>query len=137
MRDGVRNQISRGWPDSGDRRDSLLVVPGEPVLWVVHHLGMVLADRVHVVEGIDFVELAGVEDGHEQVAKPCTDPGFVEHGVLPMEDRLFEGPLAGIVIDGGSWLAQKEGERLPMTLQIGDRLAQDTVGLDQTLVELL
>ena len=59
---------------------------------------MVLADRVHVVEGIDFVELAGVEDGHEQVAKPCTDPGFVEQGVLPMEDRLFEGPLAGIVI---------------------------------------
>ena len=54
-----------------------------------------------------------------------------------MEDRLFEGPLAGIVIDGGSWLAQKEGERLPMTLQIGDRLAQDTVGFDQTLVELL
>ena len=98
---------------------------------------MVLADRVHVVEGVDFVELAGVEDGHEQVAKPCPDPGFVEHGVLPMEDRLFEGPLAGIVIDGGSWLAQKEGERLPMTLQIGDRLAQDTVGFDQTLVELL
>jgi hypothetical protein len=23
-----------------------------------------------------------------------------------MEDRLFEGPLAGIVIDWGSWLAR-------------------------------
>ena len=68
---------------------------------------MVFADRVHVVKGIDFVELAGVEDGHEQVAKPCTDPGFVEHGVFPMEDRLFEGPLAGIVIDGGSCWRRK------------------------------
>ena len=35
-----------------------------------------------------------------------------------MEGRLFEGTFAAIVIDGGSWLAQKEGERLPMTLQI-------------------
>ena len=45
---------------------------------------MVFADRVHVVEGIDFVELAGVEDGHEQVAKPCTDPGFVNPAVPVM-----------------------------------------------------
>ena len=33
-----------------------------------------------------------------------------------MEDRLFEGPFAGIVIDGSSWLAQKEGQPLPLAL---------------------
>jgi hypothetical protein len=38
-----------------------------------------------------------------------------------MEDRLFEGTLAGIVIDGSSWLAQKVGERLPMTLHMRAR----------------
>ena len=50
--DDVGNQIVRGGVDSGDRRDSLLVVPGELLLWVVHHLSMVFADRVHVVEAL-------------------------------------------------------------------------------------
>lgn len=26
-----------------------------------------------LADGVDIVELAGVEDGHEQVVKPCTD----------------------------------------------------------------
>jgi hypothetical protein len=33
-----------------------------------------------------------------------------------MEGRLFEGTFAAIVIDGGSWLAQKEGQPLPLAL---------------------
>ena len=92
------------------------VIPGESLLRVGHDPLLVFAERGHGVKGIGLVEPPGVDDGQVQVAKPCPRSGFLEHGVLAMEDRLFEGPFAGIVIDGSSWLAQKEGQPLPLAL---------------------
>ena len=51
-----------------------------------------------VVEGVNIVEFAGVDQAHEQVAHAGTVLGLVEVGVFAVENRLFEGAFANIVM---------------------------------------
>jgi len=50
-----------------------------------------------VVEGINGVELASVDQAHEDVADLGSAERFVTQGVSPVEDRRFQGAFADIM----------------------------------------
>ncbi len=54
-----------------------------------------------VVEGIDAVQFAGVDQAHEQVADAGAVLGLVEVGIFAMKDGLLEGLFADVVVQGG------------------------------------
>jgi hypothetical protein len=47
------------------------------------------------------VQFRGMNQAHEQVADPRTIQGPIEQRVLPMQDRLLEGPFANIMPTAG------------------------------------
>ena len=60
-----------------------------------------------------------------------------ELGIIAMQNRLFEGSFAYIVVQGDSGLSQEHGQCLPVIKHISDRLTQAAVGLDLVLFDLL
>jgi hypothetical protein len=92
--------------------------------------GVAERTKVPVVaaRGIDIVELAGVDQAHEQVPQPSAVLGFVAQRVFPVEDRHLQGPLADIVIQGRAGLAQEQGQGRPVVEHVVDGLAQTAIG---------
>ena len=90
-----------------------------------------------VVEGIDIPQVAGVDQAHEHIADERAVFGFVEQTIFSMEDGLFQGLLADIVIQGRSGGSQEQGQRIPVLEHIGDGLSQAGVWLRLLLLYLL
>jgi hypothetical protein len=66
-----------------------------------------------VVEGIGVVQLTSVDETHEEVAHLGALAGFIEQRILAMQDGLLQGPLADVVVERRSGLAQEEREPIP------------------------
>ena len=79
-----------------------------------------------IVEGIDAVKFAGVDEAHEQVPHLRSLPGLikqlvlVKQLVLAVKNGFLQCSLDQIVVDRGSGFSQKQGEFFPMFEQIGD-----------------
>ena len=136
---GSAGATSGWWSDGGCAKlqHSLPVVPGEPVFGGGADPGGVLLEGGEVVEGVGFAESASVDDGHEDVADSCAVFGFIEEGVLAVEDGHFEGSFADVVVERGAGLAQEEGEFLPVIEHVVHGFAEAAVGLDLAGVEFL
>ena len=78
-----------------------------------------------------------MDQAHEHIADECAMLGLVEERVFPVEDGLFQGLLADIVIQGRSGDSQEQGQRIPVLEHIGDGLSQAGVRLRLILLELL
>ena len=89
-----------------------------------------------VVEGIHVVELAGVDEAHEQVTDVGAVEGLVEQRVLSMKDCSLQNLFADVVVQGGSGLTQEERQLLPVGEQVRDGLAEGRVRLHEPLLEL-
>ena len=50
-----------------------------------------------VVEGIDAVQFAGVDQAHKQIAHTGAVLGLIEIRIFPMKNSLFEGLFAYVV----------------------------------------
>src|SRR5437870_9260119 len=87
---------------AGMASQRLAVIPGHPLRWVSLQLLGVPLQLGEVVEGIDAVELAGVNQAHVQVPPLRSLPGLVKQRVLAMQNGLLQGTLDQIVIEGGS-----------------------------------
>ena len=53
-----------------------------------------------VIERIGPAEFAGVDQAHEDVPDVGAMARLVKQGVLAMENRLLQGPLTDIVVQG-------------------------------------
>ena len=74
------------------------VTPGHPALRVGGQFVGVFVEFRQIVEGVDAVQFAGVDQAHKQIAYTGPVPGFIEVGILAMENRLLEGSFTHIVI---------------------------------------
>ena len=89
-----------------------------------------------ILEGVDLVQLAGVDQTHEQVSHAGPILGLVEAGVLAMQDRLLQGLFANIVVERCSGVPEEEGQRIAMLEHVGGCLAQTAVGFELVLLYL-
>ncbi len=90
-----------------------------------------------VIERVDFIQFAGMDNAHEQVAHPGTVESFVEAGVFSVQNRLLQGPFADIIVQRRTGLSQEQRQFLPVPKHISNRLAQSAVGFNLFLFELL
>jgi len=90
-----------------------------------------------VVEGIDMPQVAGVYQAHEHITYERAVFGLVEQTIFPVEDGLFQGLLADVVVQGRSGDSQEQGQRIPVLEHIGDGLPQAGVRLRLLLLYLL
>ena len=74
------------------------VVPGQPVIGVGGQRAGVLLQFGEVVEGINVVEFAGVNQAHKQIAHPRPVQRLKKVRIFAMQNRFFEGPFANVVI---------------------------------------
>ena len=76
----------------------IAVVPRQPVVGVRGQLISMLLQFGEIVEGINVVQFTGVDQAHEQVSHASPVRGFIKVGVLTMEDSLFQGSFAHVVV---------------------------------------
>src|ERR1017187_7692941 len=89
-----------------------------------------MPEQLHqILERVHAVELAGVNQTHEQVAHLCPVQRAVEQSVLAVQHRQFQRPLADVVVQRRSRLAKEQSQCLPVSLHVADRLAQPRVRL--------
>src|ERR1022692_1714713 len=92
-----------------DLREGRLVVPGHPVGGVrADRRGMAL-ESDEVFKRGDLVQLGGVDEAHENIADARAVEGAVKEGIFPMQDRLFQGSFAHIIVQRGARYAQEQG----------------------------
>ena len=75
-------------------------------------IGRVLLESSEVIEGIDFAQVAGVDQAHKQIPGLGAMFGFVEQSVLPVEYRFFQSPFADVVVQRRIGYPQKGGQLL-------------------------
>src|ERR1039458_4089718 len=92
-----------------DLREGRLVVPGHPFGGVrADRRGMAL-ESDEVFKRGDLVQLGGVDEAHENIADARAVEGAVKEGIFPMQDRLFQGSFAHIIVQRGARYAQEQG----------------------------
>ena len=57
-----------------------------------------LLELGEVVEGIDAVQFASVDQAHKKISHSGPILRFVEVGILPMENRFLEGSFTHVVV---------------------------------------
>jgi hypothetical protein len=70
-----------------------MIIPGHVVVGLLEQPGFVLLKFAQIVEGIDSVELAGMNEAHKEVPDVGAMFGFEEVGILSMQYGLFESLL--------------------------------------------
>src|ERR1039458_3479792 len=115
--------------ESAGPRQRLAVVPGHPVRGRLLQLPSMALQLGEIVERIDVVEFAGVNQAHEQVSHLRPISVLVKQRVLAMQDRFLQCPLHQIIVQRCSRLPQKQREFLPVIEHIRDRLTQTGVRL--------
>ena len=93
---GSRGQGS-AIPRDGISLQRSLIVPGHPVAGAQREFGRVLVQLGQVVEGIDAVQLTGVDQAREQIPDTGAIFGLVEVGILAVQNRLFQGLFTDVV----------------------------------------
>src|SRR3954470_5869849 len=102
-------------------RHHFAVVPRHPEPGAGRKLVSVSPQLGQVVERVGTVQLAGVDQAHEQVADGGAVPRLVEQGVLAVQDGLLQGPLAQIVVQRRTGLTQEQRQRTPVPEHVTDR----------------
>ncbi len=74
---------------------------------------MLLKSR-QIMEGVDPVEGARVNETHEQIADVSPMLGLEEQRIFSMKYGPFEGPFADVVVQWCPRNSQEQGQRFPM-----------------------
>ena len=67
-----------------------------------------------VVERVDLVQFAGVDQAHEEIAHPCTVHRFIEERILAMQNSLLQCSFDDVVVERGALLSQEQGQFRPV-----------------------
>src|SRR5712691_7263398 len=93
-------------------------------------------ERDQIVERLDAIQLARVNEGHKQIPDLRTIRRLIEKGCLAVKNRALQGPLDEIGIQGRSRDLEKPSQGYPVLQQVPDGLAKSGVWFDPMLVEL-
>ena len=74
------------------------VVPREPILDSLSDGVGVLLEGHQVIEGIDSIELTGVNNAHEEVPDPSTSESHKGQGILPMQNRHLQSAFDRVIV---------------------------------------
>jgi hypothetical protein len=118
------------------RPRGLLVIPRQPPFGMLSQGLGAPSRRAEIVEGVDRIEAAALNEAHEQIADSGAVLGLVIERVFAVQDRHFERPLTDIIVQRRSGLVEKQGQFGPMLEHLVEGLAQAGVGFDLLLVEL-
>jgi len=69
----------------------------------------VLLEGHQIIERVDPVEFAGVDEAHVNVADAGPVQGLEAQGVFAVEDRHLESPLGDVIVQGGARHRQEPG----------------------------
>lgn len=75
-----------------------MVVPRQPAVGSFSDLGRVALQLRQIIERIDAVELAGVNQAQIEIADLGSVLGLVEEAVLAQEDRFFQDSFTEIIM---------------------------------------
>ena len=78
--------------------DAVLIIPRQPVPGIFEDLGSIFLQGRQVIERVDLLQVAGVDQAHEHIADEGAVLSFVEEGVFSVENRLLQNPLTKIII---------------------------------------
>src|SRR5271155_5579159 len=79
---------------SGERG---LIVPRHPSRGVRSEFGGMALQGDQILERSDVIEFGGVDQAHEHVTDVGAGEGSIEQGIFPMQDRLLQRALRGVV----------------------------------------
>jgi len=88
-------------------RGCLLVIPREPALGILEQLRGVSLKSRQVMERVDAVENASVNETHKQITDVGPMFGLEEERIFAMKDGPFEGLLAEVIVQRRSRNSQK------------------------------
>jgi hypothetical protein len=104
----VKHTLSR-IPECARPRQGRTIVPGHPIRPCLLQLLRAPLEVVQVVERIGAIQLAGVNQTHEQIADPSSIASLVKQRVLAMQDGLLQFaltdimPIPGLCRVAGTW----------------------------------
>ncbi len=75
----------------------LAVIPGHPLRWITLQLLGVPLQLGQIIERIGSVQLAGVDQTHEQVAHSGAVQRLIEECVLAVQDGFLQGTLDNVM----------------------------------------
>src|SRR5215831_1017538 len=90
------------------------VVPRHPLGRVLFQLLGMPEQLREVIECIDIVELASVDQAHVQVPHLRSLPGLVKQRVLTMQNGLLQGSFCDVVVQGYAGFFKKKRQFLPV-----------------------
>jgi len=77
------------------------VVPGHPLRRVYGHFRRMPEQLRQVVERIDLIQFAGVDQAHEEVAHARSGHRFVEERILTMQDGFLQHSFGDVMPRAG------------------------------------
>ncbi len=78
--------------------DAALIIPGHPVPGIFENLGRMFLKGRQVIEGIDMLQIAGVDQAHEHVADEGAVLGLIKVSIFAIQNSLFQGPFHNVII---------------------------------------
>ena len=81
------------------QRQRLAVIPGHPFRRVLFQLLGVPLQLGQIVEWVDTIQLAGVDQTHEQIADSGAVQRLIKGCVLAVQNRFFQGALDDVIVD--------------------------------------
>jgi len=105
--------ILRGF-GSGEPRQRIAVVPGHPLRRTLLKFRSVPQQFGEIVERIGAVELARMNQAHEQITDSGAVQCLIEECVLAVQDGFLQGALDDIVIDWRPCVAQEKRQLRPV-----------------------
>src|SRR5579871_6046794 len=103
------------------------VVPGHPQLRSDRNLLDVPLQLGQVIERVGVVQLAGVDQAHEQVADAGAVLGLVKKGILAVKDGFLQCTFGDIIVQRGTCLTQEQGELVPVPKHGADGTTQGRI----------
>jgi hypothetical protein len=88
------------------------------------HLARVAVQLGEVLEGVRPAQLARGDQAHKHIAYVGAVRSFVEEGIAPVTDRLFQGLFANVIVQRSPGHAQEQRQFLPVPKQVGDGFPQ-------------
>src|SRR5580658_10255414 len=68
-----------------------------------------------IIERVDLIQLAGVDQAHEEIARPRSIHRLVEERILTMEDGFLQHSFGNVVVEGRPCLPQEQCQCAPQT----------------------
>jgi hypothetical protein len=90
-----------------------------------------------VVERVDSVQFARVNQTHEQIAHPRSVHRLIEEGILPVQDCLLQCPFDDVVVERGAFLPQEQRQLRSVPEQVRYCFAQPGVRFRFVLCKLV